>query len=329
MKIVIDAMGGDNAPEAVIKGVVAALKELKIQVILTGDKQKLEELLSNEEYDKSKIEIIHTTEKIDYNESPTLAIRRKKDSSMVVGLRMVKEGLGDAFISAGSTGALLAGGLFIVGRISGIDRPGLVTVIPGRKSPFVLLDVGANAECKVQNMVQFALMGEVYAKKILKKAEPSIALANIGEEEEKGTEFIKECYQELKKCNASFKGNIEGREILEGNIDVVVCDGFVGNIILKTLEGTVATIFGILKEGILSSFRTKLGGILLKPVLKGFKKDFDYTEYGGAILLGLNSPVIKAHGSSNPNAFKNAIRQAVLSVEGNITAIIREEVNQN
>lgn len=328
MRIVIDAMGGDKAPEELVKGVVLALKEYDIDITLVGDKGKIEELLLKEEYNKKRVEIIHTTEIISYDESPTLAIRRKKDSSMVVGMKLIKEGHGDAFISAGSTGAMLAGGLFIVGRINGIDRPALAPVLPGRKGPFMLIDVGANAECKVQNILQFATMGEIYVNKILKRDNVKVGLANIGEEEEKGTEFVKECYQQLKENNSHFVGNIEGREILEGNVDVVVCDGFVGNMILKTLEGTVSTVFSILKEEIMSSLRTKIGGLLLKPVFSKFKKKFDYTEYGGAVLLGLNCPVIKAHGSSNANAFKNAIKQAVMSVEADIVNIIKEEISK-
>ena len=327
MRIIIDAMGGDKAPEEIVKGCVLALKEYDTEITLVGDKTKIEKLLANESYDKKRINIVHSTEIITYDESPTLAIRRKKDSSMVVGMRMVRDGQGDAFISAGSTGALLAGGLFIIGRIDGIDRPGLAPILPGKNGPFMLIDVGANAECKVQNILQFATMGEIYIEKILNKNNPKIALANIGVEEEKGTEFTKECYKLLKSKKSNFVGNIEGREILDGNVDVIVCDGFTGNIILKTFEGSVATIFGILKEEIMSSLRTKIGGLLLKPVFSKFKKKFDYTEYGGAILLGLKSPVIKAHGSSNANAIKNAIKQAVLSVQGNIVEIIKNEIN--
>jgi phosphate acyltransferase len=329
MKIIIDAMGGDNAPAEIIKGTVMALKEFDTHITLVGDKIKIEKLLETEVYDKNRLDIVHSTEVINYDESPTLAIRRKKDASMVVGMKMVRDGLGDAFISAGSTGALLAGGLFIVGRIDGIDRPGLAPILPGKKGPFMLLDVGANAECKVQNIIQFATMGEIYIKKILKKDNPKIALANIGAEEEKGTEFVKSCYKLLKEKKSNFVGNIEGREILNGDVDVVVCDGFVGNIILKTFEGAVSTIFEVLKKEIMGSIRTKLGGLLLKPVFNSFKKQFDYTEYGGAILLGLNSPVIKAHGSSNAAAFKNAIKQAVLSVNVNIVETIKEEIKKD
>lgn len=329
MRIIIDAMGGDKAPEEVVKGSILALKEFDTEITLVGDKTIIETLLASESYDKKRINIVHSTEIITYDESPTLAIRRKKDSSMVVGMRMVRDGQGDAFISAGSTGALLAGGLFIVGRIDGIDRPGLAPILPGKNGPFMLIDVGANAECKTQNILQFATMGEIYIKKILNKNNPRIALANIGAEEEKGTEFTKECYKLLKSKKSNFVGNIEGREVLDGNVDVIVCDGFTGNMILKTFEGAVATIFEILKEEIMSSFRTKIGGVLLKPVFSKFKKKFDYTEYGGAILLGLKSPVIKAHGSSNANAIKNAIKQAVMSVKENIVEIIKNEINMN
>lgn len=326
MRIIIDAMGGDNAPEEVVKGAVMSLDEFDINITLVGDKTAIENIISRESFDKSRIEVVHSTEVITYNESPTMAIRRKKDSSMVVGLKMIKDGYGDAFISAGSTGAVLAGGLFIIGRIEGIDRPGLAPIMPGKNGPFMIIDVGANAECKVNNILQFAKMGEIYSRKILKKQKPRIALANIGAEEEKGTEFVKECFRQLKENNPNFIGNIEGREILDGDADIIVCDGFVGNIILKTFEGAVSTIFGILKEEIMGSLRTKIGGMLLKPVFSKFKKKFDYTEYGGAILLGLKYPVIKAHGSSNARALKNAIKQAVSSIEENVVETIRQEI---
>lgn len=326
MKIIIDAMGGDNAPEEIIKGAIAALNEYNIDIILVGDENKIKGLLSSSEDNIERIEIIHTTEVITNNDHPAQAIRKKKDSSMVVGMRMLKEGLGDAFISAGNTGALLAGGLFVVGRIKGVDRPGLAPIIPGRNRPFLLMDSGANAECKTQNILQFATMGSVYMKKVLKKESPSVGLVNIGSEEEKGTEFVKECYKLLKNSNLNFIGNVEGRDIPEGNVDVLVCDGFTGNIVLKLFEGVAGTIFDTLKEEIMSTTRTKIGGALLKPVFRKFKKKFDYTEHGGAILLGVNGPVIKAHGSSNAKAFKNAIRQAVLCIEGGVVESIRAEI---
>lgn len=329
MKIIIDAMGGDNAPEEIVKGAIAALKEFDIEIVLVGDENKIKNLLSNEKAEMKGIEVINTTEIITNNDHPAQAIRKKKDSSMVVGMRMLKEGLGDAFISAGNTGALLAGGLFVVGRIKGVDRPGLAPILPGRNNPFLLMDSGANAECKTQNILQFATMGEIYMKKVMKRESPSVGLVNIGAEEEKGTEFTKECFKLLKESKLNFKGNIEGRDIPEGNIDVVVCDGFTGNIILKLFEGVAGTIFGILKEEIMASTRTKIGGLLLKPVFGKFKKKFDYTEHGGAILLGVNGTVIKAHGSSNAKAIKNAVRQAVLCVEGGVVECIRNEIEQS
>jgi phosphate acyltransferase len=329
MRIIVDAMGGDNAPLEIVRGTVQAVKELNVDVTLVGDSNKIQEILNSENVDRNKIEIVHTTEVILNDESPTMAIRRKKDSSMVIGMKLLKDGKGDAFISAGSTGALLAGSLFIVGRIKGIDRPALSPVMPGKKGPFLLLDVGANAECKVQNILQFAIMGELYVKTVLKKDKPTIGLANIGSEEEKGTEFAKESFKLLKESNLNFKGNVEGRDIPEGNIDVVVTDGFTGNMILKVFEGVAQTIFDVLKEQIMASTRTKIGGALLKPVFKNFKKKFDYTEHGGAILLGIDGPVIKAHGSSNAKAVKNAIRQAVLCLEGDVIENIRKEIEKH
>lgn len=328
MRIIVDAMGGDNAPAEIVRGTIQAVKEFDVDVILVGDSGKIQDILSSEDVDRNKIEIVHTTEVISNEDSPTMAIRRKKDSSMVVGMKMLKDGKGDAFISAGSTGALLAGGLFIVGRIKGIDRPALSPIMPGKKGPFLLLDVGANAECKVQNILQFAIMGELYVKTVLKKDKPTIGLANIGSEEEKGTEFAKESFKVLKESNLNFKGNVEGRDIPEGDIDVVVTDGFTGNMILKVFEGVAQTIFDVLKEQIMSTVRTKIGGVLLKPVFKSFKKKFDYTEHGGAILLGIDGPVIKAHGSSNAKALKNAVRQAVLCVEGDVVENIRKEIEK-
>lgn len=325
MKIIIDAMGGDHAPEEIVKGAVAALGEYDVEIVLVGDENRIKSLLADVKANMEKIEVIHATEIITNDDHPAQAIRKKKDSSMVVGMRMLKEGKGDAFISAGNTGALLAGGLFVVGRIKGVDRPGLAPIIPGRNKPFLLMDSGANAECKTQNILQFAVMGEVYMKKVMKREAPSIGLVNIGAEEEKGTEFVKECFKLLKDSNLNFKGNIEGRDIPDGNIDVVVCDGFTGNIVLKVFEGVAQTIFDILKEEIMSSTRSKIGGLLLKPVFGRFKKKFDYTEHGGAILLGVNAPVIKAHGSSNAKAVKNAIRQAILCLEGGVVESIRDE----
>lgn len=326
MRVIVDAMGGDNAPFEIVKGAALAADEFKVEITLVGDREKIRDAIKKCGIDQNIFEIIHTTEMITNNESPTLAIRRKKDSSIVVGMKMLKEKKGDAFISAGSTGAILAGGLFIVGRINGIDRAALSPVIPGKKGPFMLIDSGANAECKAQNILEFAVMGDIYSKKVLKKQSPTIGLVNIGAEEEKGTEFTKECYKVLKNSSLNFKGNVEGREIPEGDVDVVVCDGFTGNVILKIYEGVAGTVFGILKSEMMSSTRGKIGGLLLKPVFRNFKRKFDYTEYGGAILLGVDGAVIKAHGSSNAKAVKNAVKQAILCVEGGIVDTIRDEI---
>lgn len=328
MKIILDAMGGDNAPVEIVKGAVEASKEFNVDVILVGDSEQIENVLKSEDADRSKIEIVHTTEVITNNDHPAQAIRKKKDSSMVVGMRMLKERKGDAFISAGNTGALLAGGLFVVGRIKGIDRPALAPVIPGTNGPFLLMDAGANAECKTQNILQFAMMGDIYSKSVLKVKNPSIGLINIGAEEEKGTEFVKECHKLLKESDLNFKGNVEARDIPDGNVDIVLGDGFTGNVVLKMFEGVAKTIFDILKQEIMSSTRSKIGGLLLKPVFKRFKKRFDYNEYGGAILIGVDGPVIKAHGTSTAKVVKNTIKQAIAIVEGGVVEGIRNEIER-
>ncbi|KRQ86949.1 Phosphate acyltransferase [Caloramator mitchellensis] len=327
MKIIFDAMGGDNAPFEIVKGALMAVKEYGIRALLVGDKEKVSEIIQKIGFDENdKIEIVHASEVITNDESPTMAIRRKKDSSMVKGLKMLREGEADAFISAGSTGALLAGGLFVVGRINGIDRPALAPVIPGEKGAFMLLDAGANAECKPKNILQFGIMGDIYSRKVLGKINPKIGIINIGAEEEKGTEFIKESYNLLKNSNMNFIGNIEAREIPKGECDVVLADGFVGNVVLKLFEGVASTIFDILKKEIYSSLRNKIGGIFLKPVFKKFKRDFDYAEHGGAILIGIKGYVIKAHGSSDAKAIKNAAGQAIRCIEGKIIETIENEV---
>lgn len=328
MKVVIDAMGGDKAPFEIIKGAVDAARELNVDLILVGKQEIIQEELKKHNIEGLNIEVVNATEIIENNESPTMAIRRKKDSSLVVAFKLLKEGRADALVSAGSTGAILAGGIFLLGRINGIDRAALTPVIPGKNGPFVIVDAGANADCKPNNLLQFALMGEVYANKVLGINNPKVALANIGAEEEKGNELTKQSYGILKENIKGFVGNIEGRDIPNGDVQVVVCDGFTGNIILKVYEGVAATIFDILKSEIMSSTMTKIGGMLLKPVFKKFKRKFDYTEYGGAILLGVEGLVIKAHGSSNAKAFKNAIRQAKNAFDGKILQDIKEELNR-
>lgn len=324
MKIVIDGMGGDNAPKSNVEGVVNAINEYGVDVIITGDKSTLENEFSKYEFDKSKLEIVHTTEIIENEDKPVKAIRSKKDSSMVVALRMVKEGKADAIVSAGNTGALLAGGLFVVGRIKGIDRPCLCPAIPNVKGGMTIIaDGGANADCKPINLVEFAGMSNIYAKKVLGLQNPRVALANVGIEEGKGNDLVKKTYEELKRLDLNFIGNIEARELINSYTDIVVCDGFTGNILLKSAEGIAMSILGLLKETFLSSTKGKLGALLLKDDLRKLKSMMDYAEYGGAPLLGVNGGVIKAHGSSDAKAIKNAINQAIKFANGNVVEDIK------
>ncbi|NEZ46051.1 phosphate acyltransferase PlsX [Clostridium niameyense] len=319
MIIAVDGMGGDFAPKAVVEGCIQAVKEYEdIEIIITGKEDLIKKELNKNNYNGNRISILHTEEVITTNEAPVRAVRRKKDSSMVRALQLVKEDKAQAIISAGSTGALMAGATFILGRIKGIQRVALAPLLPGVKAPFMIVDVGANVDCKPDYLVQFAMMGKTYFENILGVKDPSVGLVNIGTEEEKGNELTKAAYKLLKEENLNFKGNIEPRDIPEGKTNVVVCDGFVGNSILKTYEGVASNIFKMLKEQILSSFVSKLGGVLLKGVFKNFKKKFDYTEYGGSPFLGAKGICIKAHGSSNAKAFKNAIRQAKLCYDKQI-----------
>ena len=328
MKIVVDGMGGDNAPKSNVEGVVNAIKEYNVDIIITGDKDLLEKEFSNYEFDKSKLEIVHTTEVIENEDKPVKAIRSKKDSSMVVGLKLVKEGKAQAFISAGNTGAVLAGGVFVVGRIKGIDRPCLCPAIPNVKRGMTLIaDSGANADCKPINLVQFAGMSNIYASKVLGINNPKIALANIGIEEGKGNDLVKKSYEELKNLDLNFIGNVEARDVINAYTDIIVCDGFTGNTVLKMYEGTASTVLNIIKDGMLSSgFTAKIGALLLKPVFKDIKKKFDYKEYGGAPFLGVDGICIKAHGSSDGKAFKNAIRQSKQFYDNKVLDKIKEQL---
>lgn len=328
MVVVVDGMGGDFSPNAVVEGCVAAIKEYDINILITGNEDLICEELKKHTYDSSKIRIVAASEVISTSEHPVMAIKRKKDSSLVKALNLVKSGDADAIISAGSTGAFLAGCTLIVGRIKGIDRPALAPIMPGKKGPFMIIDCGANAECKPHYLVQFGLMGKTYFENILKIDNPTVGLVNIGTEEEKGNELSKAAHKLLKQANLNFVGNVEAREIPTGETNILVCDGFVGNVILKLYEGAVANIFDILKTGIMSSFRTKLGGMLLKPVFKKFKKDFDYKEYGGAAFLGVNGICIKAHGSSDGKAFKNAIKQATIFYDNNVVEKLKLEIEK-
>ncbi len=326
MKIGFDAMGGDLAPVENVKGAVESLDMITGDVVLYGDETKIRNELSKYKYDSARIEIVHTTEVIENDDKPVKAIKSKSDSSMVVGLKALRKGEVDAFVSAGNTGALLAGGLFKVGRIKGIDRPAICTIYPTMEGASVLVDAGANAECKPRNLIEFAYMGSMYAEKILGIENPKVALVNIGAEETKGTPLYIETHQLLKQTELNFVGNVEGRDVPSGKVDVIVADGFTGNIILKLTEGVALSLVKGLKREIMKNTIGKIGGLLLKKNLGDFKKMLDYTEYGGAPLLGINGLVVKAHGSSNAKAFKNAIKYAQLGVQTNLVNEIKLKI---
>ena len=325
MKIVIDGMRGDNAPKSNVEGAVNAIKEYQVDLIITGDKDLLEKEFSNYEFDRNKLEIVHTTEIIENEDKPVKAIRSKKDSSMVVALNLVKEGKADAIISAGNTGALLAGGLFVVGRIKGIDRPCLCSAIPNVKRGMTLIaDCGANADCKPKNLVEFAAMSNIYSRKVLGLENPKVALANVGLEEGKGNDLVKRSYEEIKKLDLNFIGNVEAREVINAYTDIIICDGFTGNILLKSAEGVALSVMSLIKETFMASTKSKIGALLIKDDLRKLKSFIDYSEYGGAPLLGLNGGVIKAHGSSDAKAIKNAINQGIKFSKGKVV----EDINQ-
>ncbi|MEC2053751.1 phosphate acyltransferase PlsX [Peribacillus psychrosaccharolyticus] len=307
MKIAIDVMGGDHAPKQPVLGAMKAVREFPdIEMILVGNEKEINEHLINNE----RISIVHTEEKILGTDEPVRAVRRKKNASLVLAAQLVKDGEADACISAGNTGALMAAGLFVVGRIDGIDRPALAPTLPTIDGGgFVLLDVGANSDAKPEHLVQYAIMGSIYAQKVRGIANPRVALLNIGSEEKKGNELTKQAYGLLKDAKINFTGNVEARDLLNGAADVVVTDGFTGNMVLKTIEGTAMSVFSMLKVGLMSNTKSKLAAAMLKPQFKAIKNQMDYSEYGGAGLFGLKAPVIKAHGSSDDHAIYNAIRQ--------------------
>lgn len=327
-KIAIDAMGGDDAPGAMVAGAVWALKEKKdIKIILIGDEVQIQELLNKESYDKDRLEIVHAEEVISNEESPVLAIRRKKKSSLVIALNLVKEKKADALVSAGATGAVLAGGTLIVGRIKGIERPALGTFLPTKKGMTLLMDAGANVDCKPHFLHQFAKMGAIYYEAFMGRANPTVALVNNGAEDKKGNALAKETFPMLKEdSNINFIGNIEAREIPSGDANVIICDGFVGNVILKLTEGLASFLLGLVKEAIMSTWISKIGGLLIKKAMQSIKRKLDYTEYGGAPLLGLEALVVKAHGSSDAKAFKNAILQCKTFADKKVNEKIKQQL---
>ncbi len=328
MKVVLDAMGGDFAPQVPVMGAVQAVKDFDISVVLVGDETLIKKELGKYSYPKDRLEVLHAPSSVRMDEQPSKALK-KRDSSIYLGLNLLKEGKADAFVSAGNTGAVMAVSLFTVGRIKGVDRPAITAVLPNLKGYTFLLDVGANVDCKPYHLLQFAIMGSAYAKYVLNEENPRVGLLNVGEEEGKGNELTKEAYRLLKSANViNFIGNAEGRDIYSGDFDVIVCDGFVGNVCLKLSESLAKILAKILKEEIDKHFISKIGAITLKPAIKGFKRRIDYAEIGGAPLLGLNAPVIISHGSSNAKAIKNAIKTAVSFAQSKVNQHIEREISR-
>lgn len=329
--VAVDAMGGDNAPGEVIKGAVMAVNDKPdIKVILVGKEDVIRKGLDEYNYDKKRIEIVHAEEIITNNEAPVMAIRRKKNSSIVVALNLVKNKQADAFVSAGSTGAVLAGGQLIIGRIEGVERPPLTPVIPTINGVSLLVDCGANVDARPSHLVQFAKMGSIYMENVIGIKNPRVAIVNIGAEEEKGNALVKETFPLLQNCNdINFIGSIEARDIPYGGADVIVCEAFVGNVILKLYEGLGSALLKKIKEGLMSTLKSKIGALLSKSALKETLKDFDFSRYGGAPLLGLNGLVVKTHGSSKSNEIRNSILQCVTFTEQNINDKIRKNLNNN
>lgn len=327
-RVAVDAMGGDNAPFEIVKGAVEAVNENKnIKVYLTGKEDIVKQELSKYTYDADRIEVVNATEVIETAEPPVMAIRNKKDSSLVVALNLVKNGTCDAFVSAGSSGAVLVGGQIIIGRIKGIERAPLAPLIPTEKGCSLLIDCGANVDARPSHLVQFAKMGSVYMENVMGVDKPRVAIVNIGAEEEKGNALVKETFPLLKNCpEINFIGSIEARDIPTGYADVIVCEAFAGNIILKMYEGVGATLLKKVKGSLMSSLRTKIGALLIKPALKETLKGFSLEEYGGAPLLGLNGLVVKTHGSSKAIEIKNSILQCMTFKEQKINEKIKEKV---
>ena len=317
IRIALDAMGGDFAPKEIVKGALEAARELPISIILVGNELKIESELKRYK-PLPNISVVHASEVIGMDEPPISSVKNKKDASINVAMDLVKEGKADAVVSAGNTGALMASALFKLGRISGIERPAIATIFPTQKGEVLLLDMGANVDCKPQHMLQFAEMGSLYAERVMHIKKPKVGLLNIGEEPEKGNELTMEAYPLLSAAPINFVGNVEGKDILPGKIDVIVCDGFVGNMILKFAESVSRTVFALLNEELAKSPVAKLGALFLLPVFRNLRKRIDYDELGGAPLLGVAGVCIKAHGRARAKAIKNAIRVAAEAVSEKI-----------
>ena len=324
MRIILDGMGGDNAPLEIVKGAVEASSKIDHQIVIAGREEEINAELAKYNYDESKIQVVHTSEVIENEDSPVKAIRRKTDSSMVKGLTMLKDGEGDLFISAGNTGAYMAGSLFILGRIPGIDRPAISSIYPiaGGALPSIIVDAGANSECRPSNLLEFAIMGSLYMEKVMDRKNASVGLVNLGIEENKGTTVTKAAHKLLKEADINFIGNVEARDVPKGACDVIVCDGFTGNIILKLTEGFAWNLLKTMKKKFTDGISAKMGAVLLAGKVKEIKDEFDYSEYGGAPILGVNGHVLKIHGSSGSAAVKNAIIKGIPYAQENVVGRI-------
>ncbi len=326
--VALDAMGGDYAPEETVKGAVNAVcSSDEIRVILVGKEEKIREELKKYEYDSKLIDVVHAEEVIEMGDVPTVAIKNKKNSSLVVAMKLVHNGEADAVVSAGSTGAILVGGQLVVGRLKGIKRPPLAPFVPTTKGFSLLVDCGANVDARPEHLVQFAQMGSIYYENVMGKKNPTVGLLNIGTEEEKGNQLVKDTKPLLKACkDINYIGSIESREIVRGAADVIVCEAFVGNIVLKFFEGLALTMFDCLKQGLFSSLRTKIGALMVKPALKGLKQQFDTSSQGGAPLLGLKGLVVKAHGNSGSKEIEIAVKQCISFKKQKINEKIKESI---
>ena len=326
MKIAVDAMGGDNAPKVIIEGVIQAVEEYGVEVALVGDEQLISKMIPGGGKHRL-LNVVHAPEIVGMREHPAVAVRRKRNSSIVKATQLVKAGEADAVVSAGSTGASMASALLSLGRIKGIDRPAIAVVLPTEQGFTLLLDIGANVDCKPGNLYQFGMMGSIYAERIMGVKAPKVGLLNIGEEENKGNELALAAHQLLRNADINFVGNVEGGDIFRGVVHVLVCDGFIGNVVLKTSEGLAESLFNILKEEIVKSNLAKLGLLLASRALKGFQRRVDYDEYGGAPLLGVNGVSVICHGRSSAKAIKNAVRVAMESVDNCLPQAIKETLS--
>ncbi|MFQ6014200.1 MAG: phosphate acyltransferase PlsX [Anaerolineae bacterium] len=329
MKVVLDAMGGDHAPEVVVQGAIQAAQDYGSEIILVGPKDRVRAELSKGSAQGLPLSVVHASQVVEMKEHPAAATKEKKDSSIVVGMRLVKEGKAAAFVSAGNTGAVMAGALFYLGRLKGIKRPGLAAIYPTSRGPCLILDVGANTDCKPEYLHQFAIMGSIYMEKVLGIANPRVGLLSNGEEETKGNRLVLQTHQLLKRTpSLNFIGNVEGKDVPAGMADVVVCDGFDGNVVIKLSEGLAKSLMEIIKEEIKRNPLAIVGALLARPAFKAVEKRLDYAEFGGAPLLGVNGVVIIGHGRSNAKAIKNAVRTAEAAVEGGMLTSIKEGIGE-